>query len=472
MNKLPVKLSFRQAKAAEIFSVYFRNISTKVDQLFGVLFLFQWLLGIAIAFWAAPQQGTVQHYLFLAVFAGGLLAALPVYLNFFRAGKNVNRYVNAIAQIIFSTLFMRLTGGRIETHFHIFGSLAFLAFYRDWKVVALATLVTAFDHLLRGVFWPASMYGEFSAGLGRVFEHAAWLIFEDFVLFFAIRTGLRELKAISEKQAALEHTIAFVEEIVTERTIKLIESEQKIIDQHQALMASAKMSALGEMAGGMAHEINNPLAIIMAVSSQLCELMNQKEIERPTVTTMAETILRTSDRIAKIVAGLRTFCRDSRRDPLIPVLVQHLVDSTVGLCSERFRNNQVELIIDSIPKDLEFDGRETQVSQVLLNLLNNAYDAISEKKEKWIRISVIDAGAKIRIAVTDSGDGVPADVRKKIFQPFFTTKDVGKGTGMGLSISLGILQAHRGTITLNENSPNTSFLIELPKKFSEELKAG
>ncbi len=109
-------------------------------------------------------------------------------------------------------------------------------------------------------------------------------------------------------------------------------------------------------------------------------------------------------------------------------------------------------------------ARPTQISQVLLNLLNNSFDAIEERAEKWIRVRFeINSNKKILIIkVTDSGDGIPNEIVHKMMNPFFTTKDIGKGTGLGLSISKGIIEEHGGHLIYNAQSKNTEFVVELP----------
>src|SRR5205814_9875296 len=113
---------------------------------------------------------------------GGLISRPPGALALLLPGRASTRYTIATAQVLTSALLIHLTGGRIETHFHVFGSLAFLAFYRDWRVFIPATLVVATDHYLRGILWPQSVYGVLAPGGWRWLEHAAWVAFEDVFL--------------------------------------------------------------------------------------------------------------------------------------------------------------------------------------------------------------------------------------------------------------------------------------------------
>lgn len=458
-----------EKRVREVFSTRYEILVKKTDRLFAYLFAFQWLMGIAFAFLISPRTwsgDTSQTHIHVqaAIIIGGLLAALPTFLIWKHPGATVNRMVVAVSQILFSVLFIHLTGGRIETHFHIFGSLAFLAFYRDWRVVLIGTVVTAADHLIRGEFWPQSAYGVLAATPWRAIEHAAWVVFEDFILFYSIKLALGELRLACESHVKLEENVATVEEQVIERTRELRESQRLVLEQQQAMMASSKMSALGEMAGGVAHEINNPLASIKSFSSQLQEVVDDDPLDKSMLKEMSAKIEKTTDRIAKIVAGLRSFSRDGSNDKFETVNIHQLVEETLSFCQERFKNHGTTVTVDGLGIDLSLEGRTTELSQVLLNLLNNAYDAISASKEKWIKISAVEDNGWVEILVMDSGKGIPKEAEEKIFQPFFTTKEIGKGTGMGLSISSGIVRKHQGELKLNKNCPNTCFVIRIPKK--------
>jgi C4-dicarboxylate-specific signal transduction histidine kinase len=274
---------------------------------------------------------------------------------------------------------------------------------------------------------------------------------------------VRAANSMAEANEMLEHR-------VRERTKELSLSHDLILQQQQSLVSTTKMSALGEMAGGVAHEINNPLAIIQTISGQMAEVLAEEPIDAPSAIRMATTITKTTERIAKIVQGLRTFSRDGSNDPFETVTVPALIEDTIVLCQERFRTNGIKLILEGNNQNISFEGRSVQISQVILNLLNNALDAIHQEKDKWVRLTAADLGEHVEIRVEDCGPGLPPHVRKKLFQPFFTTKEIGKGTGMGLSISLGLILAHGGSLDLAEG-PHTCFVIRLPKRHKTPAQA-
>ena len=224
------------------------------------------------------------------------------------------------------------------------------------------------------------------------------------------------------------------------------------------------MSALGEMAGGMAHEINNPMGIIHARASDLIEVASESEtVPSQTVVATMEKIRNTATRVTKITMGLRKFARETRGDPAAETGVRQILDETLPFCMERLKQNSVELRVAPVEQSLRINCRPTEISQVLLNLLNNAVDAVEPLGEKWVELQVKSAGKEVEISVTDSGRGIPKHFRDKVGQPFFTTKQVGHGTGLGLSISRGIVEAHGGSLHLDAESEHTRFVVTLPK---------
>ncbi len=239
----------------------------------------------------------------------------------------------------------------------------------------------------------------------------------------------------------------------------------RVIAEQQVRMAQvARLSSLGIMAGGVGHEINNPLAIISIACQQLAPMLRNEHADRATMLRLADTIERHVERISRIVRALKMLSREAASDPFATVDVRSLIDDTLELCRTRMAAHRIDLQLPDIPEGLEIEGRPAQLSQALLNLFMNAYDAVEGQPVKWIRLEIEDQGDSITLAVTDSGLGIPADLQDKIMVPFFTTKGPGRGTGLGLSLTIRIMEAHHGTVTLDRDSINTRFVLRLPKR--------
>jgi C4-dicarboxylate-specific signal transduction histidine kinase len=240
---------------------------------------------------------------------------------------------------------------------------------------------------------------------------------------------------------------------------------QDITELHikqSALMTSSRLSSLGEMASGVAHEINNPLTIIMSRAQRIESLLSVEKPDPKALVMQTDQIVKTAHRIAKIIKGLQSFARETTGEPFQVVPIKEVILNTVELCKERFSKHDVRLEYSQvIDENWRFWGREEQISQVLMNLLNNAYDAIQNETEKWVKIEVAHVESKLKISVTDSGHGIPEHVETKMFSPFYTTKEVGKGTGLGLSISKGIVERHGGVLYFDKTAKNTRFVLEL-----------
>ena len=176
-------------------------------------------------------------------FFGGAVAALPVFFTITRPGEAITRHTIAVGQMVTSALLIHLSGGRIETHFHVFGSLAFLAFYRDWRVMVTGTVVVALDHFLRGVYWPQSVFGVLTASYWRWMEHAAWVLFEDVFLVMAILQSRREMRSIALNRAELEKTNAEVESKIARRTTQLtVAHHERNFHYHFAVFANNRVA--------------------------------------------------------------------------------------------------------------------------------------------------------------------------------------------------------------------------------------
>jgi signal transduction histidine kinase len=246
-----------------------------------------------------------------------------------------------------------------------------------------------------------------------------------------------------------------------QRTNEQSEADLKAIRAN--VITSEKMAALGEMSSNVAHEINNPLMALQLTSELLRRNLAPNQVLSEKVKELLGKLDRTVARIAKVTGSLQTFSRNAEGDPFVSASLSEIMSDTLDLCAERFRNSKVDLRVERLDPSLRLRCRPVQISQVLLNLLNNALYAVSRVKEKWVRLDFTVEQSQVRIRVTDSGEGVLPEIRHRLFEPFFTTKKAGEGTGLGLSISKGIVEAHGGRIFLEHERPNTEFVIELPK---------
>jgi C4-dicarboxylate-specific signal transduction histidine kinase len=169
------------------------------------------------------------------------------------------------------------------------------------------------------------------------------------------------------------------------------------------------------------------------------------------------------ERIAKIIQGLRSFSRNADSDPMEKTQISQIVKETLELCSERFKNQSVDLQVNCAI-ETKIECRPTQISQILMNLLGNGFDAAENLQEKWVRLDVSSTPDSVIISIMDSGKGIGPQVAAKMMQPFYSTKEVGKGTGLGLSISKRIVEEHHGLLSYDSSSHHTRFVLQLPIK--------
>lgn len=212
--------------AARYFEDYLTRGRKETDSLFCILFCVQWAFCIVLAAVVSPytwNKGTAtwHEHLYAAIFLGGGAALFPLFMSYRISGTNLMRHVVAISQMTFSGLIIHFTHGRIESHFHVFGSLAFLTFYRDWRVLLTATLVTGADHMFRGIYWPTSIYGVLNPQVLRSLEHAGWVVFADVFSIISVRRQLDELQAASRQYAQVQTFGDRVSQEVVERTNEL-----------------------------------------------------------------------------------------------------------------------------------------------------------------------------------------------------------------------------------------------------------
>lgn len=254
---------------------------------------------------------------------------------------------------------------------------------------------------------------------------------------------------------------------IAEDITPLREAREKLEASRNQIASNAKFAALGEMASGIAHEINNPLAVIHGLAVQMQELVARSDAEFPVemVLDSYESIEKMANRIAGIVKGLRTFSRQQAADPMQAADLNAILTETMAMCAPKIRAASAKVEVSRNVEKLGIQCRSSEISQVILNLVNNAVDAVAASDDRLIRVEVVQRDSGVaQLVVEDSGEGIRPELKERIFQPFFTTKEVGKGTGLGLSISKSIIEAHGGKLFLDQGSPKTRFVVELPSE--------
>jgi len=254
--------------------------------------------------------------------------------------------------------------------------------------------------------------------------------------------------------------------LAVRQDITELKSAQKVIlDQQSQLVNASRLSAIGEMAAAITHEINNPLGVILGRAEMIQALSNKGQLDNANLQRLLETILVTGKRIEKIVRSMKTLAhRGQEEEPYTTCSVREIVSDSLELCTQRFRNHGIRMVTPSVDPGLSLECHNHQIVQIIVNLLNNAFDAVVSRDEKWVELAVKSSGDHVDFAVTDSGAGIPAEVQEKLFQPFFSTKRVQYGTGLGLSISRSIVEGHKGQLIYDSECANTRFVVRLPHK--------
>jgi PAS domain S-box-containing protein len=245
--------------------------------------------------------------------------------------------------------------------------------------------------------------------------------------------------------------------------IVMFEDITESIEARLARERESRLSALGLMAGGVAHEINTPLQSMLCYAGMIEKSIKSAQVDVNFLHTCNAAILTTIEQIATTVDALRTVSRCHPSDPLIRVDAGALVQQIADLSRSRFRAAEIELRLELPGRPAWVMARPGAVGQILINLLNNAFDAVEGREARWVTLALELRERAVVLAVIDSGPGIPADILDTLMSPFCTTKPLGLGTGLGLSLSKSLAEGLGGALTHVAAATHTTFELHLPQ---------
>jgi signal transduction histidine kinase len=508
-----------------LFATYEDKVYRRVDRLFFILLALQWVVGIVFAAIISPRawsgaMSSIHPHIYAAVLLGGVFCLFPMLLIWRLPGHALTRQSVAIGQVCFSSLLIHLTGGRIETHFHVFGSLAFLACYRDWKVLPTATVIVAVDHLLRGLWYPESVYGVAFATPWRSLEHASWVVFEDVVLIWSCFVSRREMRNICEQQFQKQELLDGLENRVRERTHDLesevaerTRAEQELKEMTARLIDASRQAGMAEVATGVLHNVGNVLNSVNVSTTVVREKLQQSRISH---LSKAVGLLR--DEEANLAAFLTKEPTGRQLPQFLSRLTDHLVEENKALLLETDALDQnvqhIRQIVAmqqsfaqvlGVTESLEVEGLmedalqfnlaaferhgikvvrqyapvppvlvdRHKVLQILINLLRNAKQALRDvhRDQKQVTLAITATpDRRVRLTIADNGIGITPENLGKIFRHGFTTKK--DGHGFGLHSGALAAQEMKGSLTAHSDGQDTgaTFTLDLPTA-AEKLAA-
>jgi signal transduction histidine kinase/DNA-binding NarL/FixJ family response regulator len=453
-------------RAADLFHQHYQIICRGTDRLLAALMFFQWSGGILAANWILPRTwvgdgAEASRHFWGSVLLGAAIAAIAISFALVRPGRAVTRHVIAVSQMLMAGLLIHQLGGQIEMHFYVFGSLAFLAFYRDWKVLVSATLVTALDHMIRGLWWPQSIFGVAAVSPWLWVEHVGLLMFADVFLIRSCLMGNREMHDIAARQAKLEYTNEIIESEVRKRTEELSRAREA---------AEAASRAKTTFLENASHELHTPMNGIVGMTELALDtdLTAEQRGYLTAVRSSANSLLL----LLNDVLEFSTIESGKLELEPAPFRFRESVNDALDALVARAANKGLRLdcnVAREVPDLLVGDIR--RLRQLIVNLVGNGIK-FTEKGSVNLRVD-LDARSQdhvdLRFAVTDTGIGIPEDHLESIFVPFeqvdaSNTRRFG-GTGLGLALASKLAQIMGGRIWA-ESTPGRGSTFHFTARFA------
>jgi signal transduction histidine kinase len=466
-NSSPNESAWSASRAAQLSEQHLDVIRRHTNQLFGWLMVVQWITGIVFALVISPRtwsgaDSAIHPHVLAAIFLGAAIASLPLILIATQPGQATTRHVVALGQMLYSALLIHLSGGRIETHFHVFGSLAFLAFYRDWRVLASASLVVGLDHFLRGIWWPQSVYGILTSSPWRWLEHVAWVAFEDLFLFAFIRKSVEEIRSVSRHEATLEIHQSRLEDTRErlEREIAVRKrTEDQLIEHANALRKSN--AELEQFAYVSSHDLKEPLRMVTQYVGLIQRELAGSADER--LSRYLAFALEGAMRMDALINDLLGYSRiDRQAMELEAVDLTEVMTELTRMLGLTIQESGATVSFSHLPT---VTGDRSRLTRLFQNLISNGIK-FRGNSPPVIAVEAMTDGTFVTISVRDNGIGIEEAHHERIFELFqrLHTRKEYPGTGIGLSICKKIVEQHHGSIWLESPTKEggSVFFVRLP----------
>lgn len=464
---------YLKARARELYGEQQHVVHCQTDRLFAWVLAAEWLMEIATALWISPytwvgSENYVHAHVWTATMLGFVIVSVPIALALLFPGRASTRHAIAIAQALTSAVLIHLTGGRIETHFHVFGSLALLALYRDWRVLLSASFVVAADHFVRGIVWPESVYGTALASPWRFAEHAGWVLVEDVFLFLFCKQSLSEMGNVAERQARLEETNDAVSAANNHLREEIAQRQAAQLQLERAKEAAeAANRAKSEFLANMSHELRTPLNAVIGFSDILAEQVFGPLTEQQQ--QYVSDILESGQHLLSLVNDILDLAKiesGSLDLELGQVDLPAFIERTAHMFREKALRQGISLVCET-DRNLSVIADERRLKQVLYNLLSNAIKFTPEGGR--IAVRVARQGEHVLISVADTGVGIAREEQQKIFETFYqvdsTLTKTKQGTGLGLALVRSIADLHDGHVWVESAlGEGSEFFFSLPMR--------